>query len=472
MKRNMYLLIALLSICLFGCTNKSSNPTQEEVTLGPIPERSIEAVADNSVYFEMLPVDEKTYEVLKAEYAKVGFEAAFQKGDENTYNEYLEKYVQLINNEISYRDENGQECYLKDIDSAKDINGEFIIENNKYYVFDIDGDDRQELYVRTLSNRIYVFKYKEKEDKMCVWYEEENTSYYYFLGTQAKGWSNGGAAYVFYKLNEFAGEDMAVKFEQINDMNPKTKEGETVYMVKLPEYADKSKNLEMTRELQEQSYCIAGEYYFRVTEEQFDELTAAFFETDSKVKERLAEVEIIQYKKRSMNNEVYESFLRSEIPVMKTDNKYYWIKDLLENAEGKYLYCDIDGDDIDELHVKSDKVYFIIKKQKDGLQVLYEGSCYEEPINQNGLRGVLYFRKGGAPTHDSYQYYSMDSEGVNQNILEFEWYDENENELMDSEDIYLFNNENMEEEEWKEKTRLYRKNVGITQEWYKWEIEF
>lgn len=65
-----------------------------------------------------------------------------------------------------------------------------------------------------------------------------------------------------------------------------------MYMVKLPEYTDESKNLEMTRELQEQSYCIAGEYYFRVTEKQFDELTADFFETNSKVKERLAEVEI------------------------------------------------------------------------------------------------------------------------------------------------------------------------------------
>lgn len=309
MERKIYLLIALLSICLIGCTGNSpnsiedinatkiensltKNEIQEEVTLEPIPERSIEVDADNSVYFEMLPVDEKTYEVLKSEYAKVDFEAVFQKGDEDTYNEYLEKYMQLINNEIPYWDENGKECYLKDIDSAKDINGEFLIENNKYYVFDIDGDDRQELYVRTLMNRIYVFKYEEKEDKMCVWYEEENTSYYYFLGTQAKGWSNGGATYVFYKLDKYAGEDMTVTFEQINDMNPNTKEGETVYMVKLPKYADESKNLEMTRELQEQSYCIAGEYYFRVTEKQFDELTADFFEINSKVKERLAEVEI------------------------------------------------------------------------------------------------------------------------------------------------------------------------------------
>ena len=290
MKRKLCLLIALLSICLIGCTDNGQKPT--ESNLEPIPERTIETDVDSSFYFEMLPVDEKTYETLKAEYAKVDFTTEFRKGDEKIYDEYLEKYVQLINNEIPYWDEDGKEGYLKDIDSVKDANGEFIVENNNYYVFDIDGDNKQELYVRTLLNRIYVFKYEVSEDKMYVWYEEENTPYYYFLGTQAKAWSNGGLVHVFYKLDEYAEEDIIVMFEQFYDRNPKTNEGEVVYMVRLPEYADGSRELKMTRELQEQSYYINGKYYFRVTKEQFEGLTDVFFEMNSEVEEKLAEIKI------------------------------------------------------------------------------------------------------------------------------------------------------------------------------------
>jgi len=90
-----------------------------------------------------------------------------------------------MNNEITYWDEEGVEGYLKDIVSEIDM------ENSNFYIFDVDGDSMQELYMRTLQNRVYVFKYREDDEMIHVWYQEKDTPYYYFVGTLAKAWSNG-----------------------------------------------------------------------------------------------------------------------------------------------------------------------------------------------------------------------------------------------------------------------------------------
>lgn len=328
MRANIYLLVIMISACLAGCNSDNekvtdSNETatisnalneaenceekaediisdkkenagevQQENVLEPIPDRSFESGLDTSFYFEMIPADAKTYELLKTEYAKIDFSADFQKGDRNTYDDYYEKYFLLINNKIPYYDKDDKEVWFRDIDSVKDGDGNSNIENNKYYLFDADGDGGQELYVRTLTNRLYVFKYEVSTDKISVWYVEEDTPYYYFMGTQAKAWSNDGLKYAFYHMDKNADEDVVVVFEEIYDINPKTNESESVYMITIPEYVDSNMKIHMTRELQEQAYYIDGRYYFCVTKEQYDELTDKFFEMNNSVRERLAEVEV------------------------------------------------------------------------------------------------------------------------------------------------------------------------------------
>lgn len=52
----------------------------------------------------------------------------------------------------------------------------------------------------------------------------------------------------------------------------------------------------------------------------------------------------------------------------------------------------------------------------------------------------------------------------------FEWYDDNENEIMDEEDIYLYNDsEVMSMSQWKEDTEIYRNSIidAINEEWRK-----
>ncbi len=162
---------------------------------------------------------------------------------------------------------------------------------------------------------------------------------------------------------------------------------------------------------------------------------------------------------------VFAAFLEGKLQAVNADNEEYFVTDLLENAEGKYLYCDIDGDGFDELHLRSDKNYYIINDKEGILHVIYEGTAYEYPVYQDELQGILYFRQGGAPGHESYQFYRFDSQGQVQALLEFEWYDLNENGTMDTEDVYLLNQEEIKEEEWKEETQVYREIPVSLKNW-------
>lgn len=165
---------------------------------------------------------------------------------------------------------------------------------------------------------------------------------------------------------------------------------------------------------------------------------------------------------RSDEHAVFATFLGGKLHAVNAENKECSVTDLLENAEGKYLYCDIDGDGFDELHLRSEQNYYIIKNEEGSLYVLYEGTAYEYPVEQDELRGILYFRRGGAPEHESYQFYVLDSQGQVQETLEFEWYDANENDTMDAGDIYLLNQEEIKEKKWKEETQMYREvPVGL-----------
>ena len=165
---------------------------------------------------------------------------------------------------------------------------------------------------------------------------------------------------------------------------------------------------------------------------------------------------------RSDEHAIFVAFLEGKLHAVNAENRECSVTDLLENAEGKYLYWEIDGDGLEELHLRSEQNYYIIKNEEGSLHVIYEGTAYEYPVDQDELRGILYFRPGGAPTHERYPFPLFDSQGQVQEPLEFEWYDANENDTMDAGDIYLLNQEEIKEKKWKEETQMYREvPVGL-----------
>jgi hypothetical protein len=164
----------------------------------------------------------------------------------------------------------------------------------------------------------------------------------------------------------------------------------------------------------------------------------------------------------------YENFLSGNIEAIDSNNgnQEVYIKDLLESESAKYLYCDIDDDSINELHIRSDKFYFALKYIDASLKVIYEGTSYEYPYHGKDVSGFLYYRPGSAPVHDNYRFISFRPSGEIKEELAFEWYDDNEDGIMGKEDIFIFgDDEDISMSEWKQKTEKYRSSNVELEEW-------
>lgn len=166
---------------------------------------------------------------------------------------------------------------------------------------------------------------------------------------------------------------------------------------------------------------------------------------------------------------VYEEFLagNSLVDDEETGEKED-IYALVEAENGTYLYCDINGDMIEELHVKSDRYYYVLQAEGSKLEILYSGTVYEYPVNVDGIIGVLYYRLGDAPKHDTYEFHTFGLLGETGESVSFEWNDNNENGEMDEEDMYLYDGKGIQMEEWLEETEGYR-NIDVeNMTWENW----
>ena len=90
-------------------------------------------------------------------------------------------------------------------------------------------------------------------------------------------WNGEGIRHIFYQLDKDGEEEYSLFFFERDGYNKKTKQGEIIYMVALPQYANNNKQIEITREMKKQAYFDGLEYHFRVTEEQYNELTKAYY---------------------------------------------------------------------------------------------------------------------------------------------------------------------------------------------------
>lgn len=168
-------------------------------------------------------------------------------------------------------------------------------------------------------------------------------------------------------------------------------------------------------------------------------------------------------------NEIYEEFLEGNRFVYDEETgEEEDIYTLAEAENGTYLYRDINGDMVEELHVKSDRYYYVLQAEGDKLEVLYSGTTYEYPVNEGDLIGVLYYRMGDAPKHETYEFHTFGLLGETGESAGFEWYDSNENEEMDVEDLYLFDDNETDMGDWLELTRVYRDLDVENEVWGTW----
>lgn len=185
---------------------------------------------------------------------------------------------------------------------------------------------------------------------------------------------------------------------------------------------------------------------------------------DNIVKDDSESIEI-----KSTEKVLFQAFLQGKISAIDKEGKRHVIEDLLETDNGMYIFSDIDNDGEDELHIRSLRHYHTLKINGDTIDIIYDGAIYNRPVNENGLCGILYYRPGGAPKHDTYKFTTFGKNGEIIEELLFEWYDDNGNQLMDEKDFYYYNESEIEMEQWKNKAQIYINSKDNPLMWESWE---
>ena len=243
-------------------------------------------------YNDMEYSSDAVFEMLKEIYGEIDFYSEFEKGDIQKYDFYKEKFKQFLDNEFMFYDPDIRNwVYFKDY-SAKDVSADIHdFETNVFYFFDIDSDTAPELCISNNRNFVCVFDYLPDKEEVVLWYSMTN-SYYRLNGTRTVRWDWDGSRNLLVKLDEYGETEMEVDFYWVNDFNRKKNMEEMWYMIGLPLYFVKNEGYMFTDAMMAEAYYDEAVmvYYFRVTEEQFNELTKDYFAAAEQADENIKEV--------------------------------------------------------------------------------------------------------------------------------------------------------------------------------------
>lgn len=224
---------------------------------------------------------EETYQFIKAAYDEVDFIGEFKKGDLSLYDDYKNKYKRLIHNEVPFYDvESGTEVYINDfIQNFVEDN----VEDCKYIFFDVDEDNAPELSIAGQSH-IYILDYDYETNEYAIWYPMEG--WYSLIGSRKVLWWWEGMLCAYYQLDQKGEEECyTFFFQNVQGFNKPC-------LVMIPEYADDSKKVEIPKEMKSEGVYTrtGGHWYFRVTQEQYEELLNKYIEAYQLAEEKRQDV--------------------------------------------------------------------------------------------------------------------------------------------------------------------------------------
>lgn len=228
-------------------------------------------------------IDAETFEFLRDAYADVDFSGEFERGDSDSYPLYLNAFYKLFKGDALLTDrETGEKMLLSDFPFFEDL---FISEEAEdgawskkdkysYYFFDMDGDGAPELTVYQFAEGYVVLDYDAGTDAYTIWYDAE-ACWYGLVGSRKMLWAWDGRYLAFYQLDE-NGDAACETF-----CGSMYYDGEeAVYLVMLPAYAKADEQLFVPEDIRAQGrYSRSDEQWcFRVTGEQYGEITDAFWD--------------------------------------------------------------------------------------------------------------------------------------------------------------------------------------------------
>ncbi len=224
-------------------------------------------------------IDDKAFEYIKSVYADIDFSSDFKIGNQNIYNSYKEPYLKLLNLEIPFYFE--KTTYYID----EYINGEYEPEKYNYYFFDMNNDSLPELCIEDKAGIIYIMAYSPVSDKIILWHET-SSSWTELLGSK-KLWFYSGTSpiqYSFQSLDENGYTEYSTWLYIVPTKS------ETKYFLTLPEYPKKNDYTKIPKDIKKYSVEKDSHFYYRVTENQWDELTKEFFKSKETSKENIKKV--------------------------------------------------------------------------------------------------------------------------------------------------------------------------------------
>lgn len=246
--------------------------------------RTFDNIFEFSINLQLDQIDEDIFQNIKEIYGEIDFYGDFKEGKLQSYDYFTEKFKLLVNNDVKFLEKDtGKEYYIKEY---KEL-GVYDLDTFTYLLFDMDGDGEPELCIQDTFT--YVFKYLPNDDQFILWYDM-GSYHYNLIGSQKISWERWGTitGYLcaFYQLDTYGNEEYSVSFLE-KAMDDSAYEGIYVYMITLPQYT----KIDMTENMKGQGYYAKEEdrYYFRVTEEQFMELTKDYFKASEYAEENVRE---------------------------------------------------------------------------------------------------------------------------------------------------------------------------------------
>ena len=219
------------------------------------------------------------FEFLKEIYSNINFFGEFKIGNTDIRDYYRRNFARLINNQVPFINrETGEVLYLAD------LLGSYMqhLSSFHYIFFDFDLDGSPELGINARGLPFFMFKYMSETDEFALLFSIEGTNRG-LLGSQRTYFSRLGEDNEFTKFNERGECEYFIRFfiQGVSRITTgvAVQQFETIYMVSLPRY--EHKQLEIPTYVRNQGYFSEhGQmYFFRVTSNQFDQLTSDFFES-------------------------------------------------------------------------------------------------------------------------------------------------------------------------------------------------
>lgn len=274
-------MIILFAVSIFRKPDKDSSGNQ----------KIYEHWTDFSEERDLPYTDAEGIKIIRQAYEKVDFAGEFMQGDLENYEEYAIFFSELLNNDLPFLNkETGKEIYLKDFERLtvyEDLDYSQILLQCEYIFFDIDDDDFPELGMRNENdhNAVYIFDYNEQTGKCELWYTLENF-WYAILGSKKIAWIWDGKYLAFYQLG--SGGDVECQTIGISSW---FNEEESLHMVMLPVYT-KEEGIDIPDWLKEQGVFSQsdGQWFFRITETQYEELMAPYWEAYFESEEEIEKV--------------------------------------------------------------------------------------------------------------------------------------------------------------------------------------